>query len=240
MPPRRRKKPGLVRRWLFRSVMLVVALIAMSVLPVAALRWIDPPTSAFMLAWTPGPDGPPRLDQRWVPISAISPQLQIAVVASEDQKFPQHDGFDIEAIEEAWAERVAGTRARGASTITQQVAKNLFLWNEPSWLRKGLEAWLTGWIEVLWSKRRILEVYLNVAEFGDGVYGAEAASQRFFGKPAAGLDPSQAALLAAVLPNPKQYRADAPGPYLRERVAWIRTQMRQLGGPGYLGFDARD
>ena len=172
-----------------------------------------------------------------MPISAISPQLQIAVVASEDQKFPLHDGFDIEAIEEAWADRVAGTRSRGASTISQQVAKNLFLWSDPSWLRKGLEAWFTAWIELLWSKQRILEVYLNIAEFGAGVYGAEAASQRFFGMPAGRLNAAQAALLAAVLPNPKQYRADAPGPYLRERVGWIQTQMHQLGGPAYLGFE---
>lgn len=238
MPPRRRprrtSRPWL---WLKRLLLLGLALVLLSALPVLLLRWLDPPTSAFMLAWQPGVQSPRALQQRWVPIDRISASLQIAVVASEDQKFPQHQGFDLDAIESAWAERQSGARRRGASTISQQVAKNLFLWSEPSWLRKALEAWFTGWIELLWSKQRILEVYLNIAEFGDGIYGAEAAAQEFFGLRAAALSDGQAALLAAVLPNPKKYRADAPGPYLLERRRWIERQMQQLGGVAYLEFE---
>jgi len=128
-------------------------------------------------------DHPP--DWRWRPLAQISPQLALAVVAAEDQRFPSHWGFDVDAIQTALQDRQRGTSRRGASTISQQVAKNLFLWSEASWLRKGLEAGLTSGIELAWGKRRILEMYLNVAEFGDGVYGAEAAAQRFFGGSAA-------------------------------------------------------
>lgn len=238
MPPRRRpRRVSSTWRWLKRLWLLALGLVLLSALPVLALRWLDPPTTAFMLAWQPGEGSPRTLQQHWVPIEQIAGHLQIAVVASEDQKFPQHQGFDLDAIEDAWAERQSGARRRGASTISQQVAKNLFLWSEPSWVRKGLEVWFTGWIELLWSKQRILEVYLNIAEFGDGVYGAEAAATQFFDTRAASLSSAQAALLAAVLPNPKQYRAEAPGPYLLERRQWIERQMQQLGGERYLGFD---
>jgi monofunctional glycosyltransferase len=169
----------------------------------------------------------------WVSMDEISPWMALAVVASEDQKFPQHWGFDVAAIESV-LDNSEGERMRGASTLSQQTAKNVFLWDGRSWLRKGLEAGLTVGIETVWTKRRILTVYLNVAEFGDGVFGVEAASQRFFHKPASKLTIADAALLAAVLPNPLRFRADAPSGYIRQRQQWIMRQMRQLGGEGYL------
>lgn len=225
------------RRWPRRLGLAVGLALGLSVLPVLALRWIDPPTSAFMLARRAqalhAGDAAFRLDYRWVDAAAISPQLPIALVAAEDQKFPLHDGFDVEAIRDALDERAEGG-GRGASTISQQVAKNLFLWRGRSWLRKGLEAYYTVLIEALWPKSRIVEVYANIAEFGDGVYGAEASAQRFFRKPAAQLTAAESARLAAVLPNPKRFRVDAPSPYVRRRQAWIQRQVRQLGGPDYL------
>ena len=152
------------------------------------------------------------------------------MIAAEDQNFPTHRGFDVESIQKAIDAAERGRRLRGASTISQQVAKNLFLWSGRSFVRKGLEAYFTVLIELTWPKRRILEVYLNVAELGDGVFGVEAASQRFFKKPAAKLGPSEAALLAAVLPNPIRFRANRPSAYVEERRAWILQQMDQLGG----------
>ena len=233
-----RRRPR--RRLLRAAAWLLFAALLGSVLPVLALRWLDPPTSAFMLArrweaWREGPRGF-ELRWRWVDAEAISPELPIALVAAEDQKFPQHDGFDVEAIREALDEQEEGG-GRGASTISQQVAKNLFLWRGRSWLRKGVEAWYTLLIEACWPKARILEVYANIAEFGDGVYGAEAAAQAYFHKPAARLSAQESALLAAVLPNPRVLRAAAPSPYVRRRQAWIARQVRQLGGPAYLRSD---
>jgi monofunctional biosynthetic peptidoglycan transglycosylase len=165
----------------------------------------------------------------------ISPQMALAVMAAEDQKFPDHWGFDVAAIEKALSHNEKRpTRIRGASTLSQQTAKNLFLWDGRSWLRKGLEAGLTSGIELVWTKRRILTVYLNIVEFGDGVFGVEEASQRFFHKPAKRLTAAEAALLAAVLPNPHRFRADAPSGYVAQRQQWIMRQMRQLGGEGFL------
>lgn len=171
----------------------------------------------------------------WVSMDEISPWMGLAVIAAEDQKFPDHWGFDVTAIEKALAHNERNeNRIRGASTLSQQTAKNLFLWDGRSWLRKGLEAGLTVGIETVWSKKRILTVYLNIAEFGDGIFGVEAAAQRYFHKPASQLTPGEAALLAAVLPNPIRYRADAPSGYVRSRQAWILRQMRQLGGEGFM------
>ncbi|ADO46767.1 monofunctional biosynthetic peptidoglycan transglycosylase [[Enterobacter] lignolyticus] len=171
----------------------------------------------------------------WVSMSDMSPWMGLAVIAAEDQKFPDHWGFDVTAIEKALAHNERNeNRIRGASTLSQQTAKNLFLWDGRSWVRKGLEAGLTLGIETVWSKRRILTVYLNIAEFGEGVFGVEAASQRYFHKPASRLTMSEAALLAAVLPNPIRFRADAPSGYVRSRQAWILRQMRQLGGEGFM------
>lgn len=171
----------------------------------------------------------------WVSMDEISPWMGLAVIAAEDQKFPEHWGFDVSAIEKALAHNERNeSRIRGASTLSQQTAKNLFLWDGRSWMRKGLEAGLTLGIETVWSKKRILTVYLNIAEFGDGVFGVEAASQRYFHKPASKLTMSEAALLAAVLPNPIRFKASAPTSYVHSRQAWIMRQMRQLGGEGFM------
>nr|WP_054772901.1 monofunctional biosynthetic peptidoglycan transglycosylase [Methylogaea oryzae] len=174
--------------------------------------------------------------QVWRPYDAIAPSLPLAVVASEDQLFPSHYGFDFGALRSAVDASLQGRRLRGASTISQQVAKNLFLWPGRSYLRKGLEAWFTVLIEALWSKRRIMEVYLNIAEWGDHLFGAEAASQRYFRKPAARLGGAESALLAASLPNPRRFRPDKPSGYLLMRQQWIAQQMQRLGA-GYASWD---
>ena len=202
---------------------------------VLALRWIDPPTTSFMLIDARAgahAAKPYRIRHRWV--DEISAHAKVAVIAAEDQQFPNHVGFDLKSINDALEDRERGRRIRGASTITQQVAKNLFLWPGQSWVRKGLEAYFTVLIELLWSKDRILTVYLNVAEFGRGVYGVGVASEVFFKKPAARLNAPQAALLAAVLPSPKRMRVDNPSRYVRSRQQWIQNQMRSLGGTGLL------
>lgn len=160
--------------------------------------------------------------------------MALAVIAAEDQKFPQHWGFDWQQIKSAVKENKRRTHVRGASTITQQVAKNLFLWPGRSYVRKGLEAYFTVVLELLWSKQRILEVYLNIAEFSPGVFGVAAASARYFAKSAAGLNAHDAALLAAVLPNPRRLMLSRPSSYLHSRARWIRNQMDQLGGVNYL------
>jgi len=211
----------------------------LSVLSVLALRFVDPWTTAFIVdarveSWFDDDPRPWRLQHSWRNYNQISAQLPLAVVASEDQRFPDHSGFDLQQIKKAMDEAQRGRRARGASTISQQVAKNLFLWNGRSWVRKGLEAWFTVLIETLWPKKRILEVYLNSAQFGYGVYGAEAAAQAFFRKPAARLTRDEAARLAAVLPNPVRMRADRPSRYVQRRQGEIARQMAALGGTSYL------
>jgi len=216
----------------------IVACIVVSVLAVVLLRWINPRISAFMLeatvaAWIDR-DHDYELRHQWVDLQRISPNLALAVVASEDQKFPDHWGFDVEAIEKAYQLNQHSHRVRGASTISQQVAKNLFLWSGRSYFRKGLEAYFTVLIETFWPKRRILEVYLNSAEFGTGTFGAEAAAQRYFHKPAARLTRADAALMAAVLPNPQRFLIAAPSRYIEQRRAWIEGQMQALGGPEML------
>jgi monofunctional glycosyltransferase len=228
--------PGRLLRGLLWLVLLFVAVSLLAVLP---LRWIDPPLSAFMVesrvaAWV-SRDRSYVFRHTWRDLEHISPNLPLAVVASEDQKFPEHWGFDVEAIEKAYALNQHSHRVRGASTISQQVAKNLYLWSGRSYFRKGLEAYFTVLIERCWPKRRILEIYLNIAQFGDGTYGAEAAAERFFHKPAARLTRSDAAILAAVLPNPERYSAAAPSRYILERRDWILGQMQALGGPEMLG-----
>jgi monofunctional biosynthetic peptidoglycan transglycosylase len=170
----------------------------------------------------------------WADLDRISPNLALAVVASEDQKFPEHWGFDVEAIEKAYQLNRHSHHVHGASTISQQVAKNLFLWSGRSYFRKALEAYFTVLIESCWPKRRILEIYLNIAQFGSGTFGAEAAAQRFFHEPAARLSRSDAAILAAVLPNPEHYSAAAPSRYVQQRRDWILEQMQALGGPEML------
>lgn len=217
---------------------LIALAVAASILVILTLRWIDPPTSSFMLrarmqAWA-ADDAAFRFQHRWVDEERISSNLKLAVIAAEDQLFAEHWGFDVQSINKAWEERQRGRRVRGASTLSQQVAKNLFLWPGQSWVRKGIESYLTVLIEALWPKRRILEVYLNIAEFGKGVYGAEAAAQRYFRKSAAQLSSADAALMAAVLPNPIRLKIVAPSRYVRARQSWIQRQMRMLGGASYL------
>ncbi len=173
-------------------------------------------------------------DYQWAPIEQISPYIALAVVASEDQKFPTHNGFDFAAIKEAIDERAKGARLRGASTITQQVARNLFLWQGRSFIRKGLEAWMTVLLEIFWPKQRILEIYLNIAETGKRTFGMQAASLRYFSIPANALLPEQAALLAAVLPNPRKMNADQPSEYVLGRRDKILQLMCDLGGVHYL------
>jgi monofunctional biosynthetic peptidoglycan transglycosylase len=217
------------------AAVAVFLLVLVSCSAVLLLRWVHPFTSAYMLEARTGAISVAgyRTDYEWVDLEHISPNAAIAVVASEDQQFPFHDGFDFKSIRESVRASEQGKRLRGASTISQQVAKNLFLWNG-GFLRKALEAYFTVLIEAMWPKERILEMYLNIAEFGRGVYGVEAAARRFFHKPAARLTSSEAALLAAVLPNPIRLRVDRPSPYVLSRREWILGQMRGLGGAGYL------
>ena len=234
-----KRKRGPVRRWVRRLALLALVLLSFSVLQVLVLRFVDPPFSAFMAArqfeaWGGG-DAGFRVAYDWRDLDAISPHVPVAMIAAEDQRFAEHAGFDFVAIEQARAAHARGERLRGASTISQQVAKNLFLWSGRSWVRKGLEAWYTVLVEALWPKSRIIEVYVNVAEFGDGVYGAQAAARTWFGKDAASLVPWEAARLAAVLPSPRRYSVPRPGPYVRGRTSAIQRQMRQIGGTGYLG-----
>lgn len=218
--------------------MLALICVVLSLVLVAPLRWINPRYSSFMAqaqiqAWTKH-DRNYVFRHQWVGLDQISPNLPLAVVASEDQKFPEHWGFDVEAIEKAYAMNRHSHRVHGASTISQQVAKNLFLWSGRSYFRKSLEAYFTILIEACLPKRRILEIYLNIAEFGYGTYGAEAAAQRFFHKHASRLTRSDAAVLAAVLPNPERLLAGAPSAYVQQRRDWILGQMQALGGPEML------
>ncbi len=224
-----------LRRWLLWTL---GGLVGLSVLSVLLLRYIPPVSSAFIVhayvtAWSKG-DWGWRAQHHWTPYEAISPYVKIAVIASEDQKFPAHYGFDLDQIDHALEERESGRRVRGASTISQQVAKNLYLWPGQSFLRKGVEAYLTVLLETFWSKRRILEMYVNLAEFGPGIYGVGAAAPRFFGHAPARITPAEGALLAAVLPSPTHLKVDRPSAYVQRRVQEILAQEAALGGIGYL------
>jgi monofunctional biosynthetic peptidoglycan transglycosylase len=231
------KRRSLRRRVFLALAKTAIGLVVLSVLAVLVLRFVPPLTSAFMVTrYAEGLFGArpyTAIDYRWVNWKKISPRMPLAAVAAEDQKFPEHFGFDFDAMADAFEQMEEGGQLRGGSTISQQVAKNLFLWKGQSFFRKGIEAGFTVLIETLWPKERILEVYLNIAEFGDGVYGVEAAAQRYFGKPAAKLSSREAARLAAVLPNPLRFKAAAPSAYVQQRTARIERQMRNLG-PGYL------
>jgi len=225
-----RIKSGLLR--------LVLGVLGLWLTGIIAFAFLPVPFSAVMVerqlgAWFSG-NWSYVAHSDWVGMDEISPWMALAVIASEDQKFPTHWGFDVAAIQSVLDSEGEKAGMRGASTLSQQTAKNVFLWDGRSWIRKGLEAGLTVGIETVWTKRRILTVYLNVAEMGKGVFGVEEASQRYFHKPASRLSMSEAALLAAVLPNPIRFRADAPSGYVRQRQQWILRQMRQLGGEGFL------
>jgi len=229
---RRARRANHLRRLRHFLLLAVAGLLLVSIVPVIALRWLPPPTSAVMLQRTLT-EGQPQT-WHWIGIESISAHAALAVVAAEDQKFPDHFGFDLQAIRQAVTHNASGQRLRGASTLTQQVARNLFLWQGRSYLRKGLEAWMAMLLEVFWPKQRILEVYLNIAETGERTFGIEAAARRYFGRSADTLTPEQAALVAAVLPNPRRLHVDRPSAYLLERRDHILQQM-QLLGPAYLG-----
>lgn len=219
-------------RWGRLVLAAVLAWVALTVLLVLPWRWIPPPTTAFMLQERVFGGG--TVHHQWVRWEDISPHLPIAAVAAEDQKFPGHFGFDFDSIADAMEEKRRGGRLRGASTISQQVAKNLYLWPGQNLVRKGLEAYFTVAIELMWPKRRILEVYLNVAEFGPGVFGVLAASRHAFLREPGDLTPRQAATLVAVLPSPKRMSAARPSEYVMRRAREIQEAVAQLGGAGYL------
>ena len=233
---RRRAQPRRRRRGRWRWLLL--GFLATTITPILVFSVVNPPLSMCMIiAWFDA-----RLHQRadfrvhytWVNAAANSDDLALAVIAAEDQRFAMHAGFDFKQIRAALGNGVEGRELRGASTLSQQVAKNLLLWPGRSWLRKGIEAWFTFWIERCWSKRRILEVYLNIAQFGDGIYGARAASQIFLHKNPAALTRREAALLAAVLPNPLELHIASPSTRVLQRRGWIEQQMTRLGGRRYL------
>ncbi|MBX2900170.1 MAG: monofunctional biosynthetic peptidoglycan transglycosylase [Cyclobacteriaceae bacterium] len=211
------KKVKRVALWIFVLHLVYVVL----------LRWVNPPITITQLgSWVQGYG----LNRDYVDFDAMSPNIRLAVMASEDQLFPDHNGFDIKSIKKALASNQKSKRVRGASTISQQVAKNVFLWQGRSWFRKGLEAYFTFMIELLWSKERILEMYLNVSEMGTGIFGAEAAARTYFKKPASKLTRTEAARIAACLPNPKKYKAEPASPYVARRTSWILNQMNNLEG----------
>ncbi len=219
------------------ALKFILLFLVLSVVVVFLLRWINPVTSSIMIQRQISAliEGDFRfISYIWISYDNVSPELPIAIVAAEDQNFPNHFGFDFDQIEKALEQHERGRKLRGASTITQQVAKNLFLWEGRSFIRKGIEAYFTVLIELLWDKKRILEVHLNIAEMGDLIFGAGAASLIHFRKTPDKLTRSQAALLTATLPNPKRYSASRPSNYMLRRQAWIIRQVNALGGKNYL------
>ncbi|WP_346796086.1 monofunctional biosynthetic peptidoglycan transglycosylase [Halomonas sp. Bachu 37] len=221
-------------RWLWRGAL---AFALLSVALVLLFRVVPPPGSMVMVerkiqSWIDA--DPITLQWQWRSWEAMASHAKMAVIAAEDQRFPDHRGFDLVELKRAWQASRDGARLRGASTLSQQTAKNVFLWSGRSWLRKGLEAWFTLLIETLWPKQRILEIYLNVAEWDSGVFGLEAAAQHYFGVSAAALTERQASLLAAILPSPRTRSASRPDAQVERRSQWIRQQMRNLGGAAYL------
>ncbi len=207
---------------------LIMWFFIITIFMVVVYKWVPVPfTPLMVIRYIENPDEDIKRD--WVPMEEIADNLKAAVIASEDQNFPVHSGFDMKAIEKAIENNKKGRRVRGASTISQQTAKNVFLWPQRSWIRKGFEVYFTFLIELIWDKERILEVYLNSIEMGKSVYGAEAAAQFWFNKPASKLTSYEAAAIAAVLPNPRQYRANPASNYIQNRQAWIVRQMRNLG-----------
>jgi len=226
------KKRGPLKRVLRILLFSALAFVGGSVLWVLLYAWLPVPGTPLMLIrkWENRSDKNFQTRYEWVPREKISPHLQLAVVCAEDQNYLKHNGLDFGAIEKAQKQNEkAGRIVRGASTISQQTAKNAFLWQGRSWLRKGLEVWFTFLIELFWSKERIMEVYLNIIEMGNGIYGAEAASRTYFKKGAGSLSAEQAALIAAVLPNPRVFSVAKPSLRTRERQAWVLQQMRFWG-----------
>ena len=235
------KQPLHLRGKFYLYLILGICLAVLSglLISVIALRWVNPPTTSFMLQqnWETLQAEHYSLRDHWVDYEKLPKHSAWAVVASEDQLFWYHNGFDFESIQEAWVDRQEGVRSRGASTITQQVAKNIYLWPADSFFRKGVEAGITVLIELFWPKERIIEVYLNIAEFGPGVFGIGTASGQFFGLQASQIEPDMSARLAAVLPSPKRMRVNPPSPYAEDRSQWILRQMTHLSGIAYVPID---
>ena len=226
----------MIKRFFKYSLKLILWLFGFSIVIVIFFKWVPVPITPLMLIRNIEQlqdDKKLVLKHDWVPIEAISKNLQLAVICSEDQNFLAHNGFDMEAIEKAIEHNKKGKRIRGASSISQQTAKNVFLWPQRSWFRKGLETYFTFLIELFWSKERIMEVYLNSIEMGNGVYGVEAASQFWFKKPAIKLNRNEAAAIAAILPNPRRYRANPATNYIQGRKNWIVRQMNFFGPLDY-------
>ena len=223
-------KPKKFLAAIFRFIgLFMLTFFLITIVWVVALKYINPPVTYLMLSNYFVQDYP--IEKEWKDYEEISSNLALAVVAAEDQNFLNHCGFDIQAIKTAIKNNAKKNKksTKGASTISQQTAKNVFLWSSRSWIRKGFEVYFTGLIELVWGKQRILEVYMNIVELGKGIYGAEAASQQFFKKSAKKLSKREAALLAAVLPNPIKYKANAPSGYVSGRVSWIQGQMSNIG-----------
>lgn len=212
-------------KWVKR---IIIGLFLLSIVLTFTYKWMPVPFTELMLKryFINGS----KIEKKWIPINSISNSIQLAVVSSEDQNFIKHHGFDFKQIQKVLEDQQEGGRVRGASTISQQTAKNVFLWDGKNYIRKGLEAYFTCLIEWVWGKKRIMEVYLNVIEFGDGIYGIEAASQHYFGKSASNLTKAESATLAALLPNPRKYGENINGRYIQKRKIWILKQMRNLGG----------
>ena len=226
-------RPRPLGRRLRRFILFAILLALLLPVPfVLAYRFVPPPITPLMVIRSLG--GAP-LDKHWLPLERVAAALPRAVIASEDEKFCAHHGFDWAAFNNAYRDWRAGREPKGASTITMQVAKNLFLWPGRSIVRKGIEAYLTVLLEFFWDKHRIMEVYLNVIEWGDGIYGADAAARRYFNKPASALTPQEAALLAAVLPNPREWSPARPTPYIGERATNIREDMPAMAVPSATG-----
>ena len=226
----------MIKRFFKFILKLILWLFGFSIIIVIVFKWVPVPITPLMLIRNIEQlqeDKKLVLKHDWVPIEAISKNLQLAVICSEDQNFLAHNGFDMEAIEKAIEHNKKGKRIRGASSISQQTAKNVFLWPQRSWFRKGLETYFTFLIELFWSKERIMEVYLNSIEMGNGVYGVEAASQFWFKKPAIKLNRNEAAAIAAILPNPRRYRANPATNYIQGRKNWIVRQMNFFGPLDY-------
>lgn len=234
-PPRRKLRPKpkrpvkAVLRWLFRWLTrIVIAVCIVTALLMLSLRWVNPSTSGYMVRYEQAAKRKPK--HEWVDFDQVAWSLPLAVMAAEDQRFPQHWGLDLHQIRLALQANAKRRNPRGASTISQQTIKNLFLWPGRSYIRKALEAWLTLWMELLVPKKRILEIYINIAQFGKSVFGVQAASSHYFGKKASDLNARESRLLAASLPTPSSSNPAKPSAYLQKRDRILRKQMEQLGG----------
>lgn len=233
----KKKKQFNIKFFLVKSIFWVLLICTgMTILLVLPLRWLNPPFTSFQIIDAISNTKNPYLAATgsWLDYTEIPANMKIAVIAAEDQRFPQHHGVDIQAIWRAYKNNQHGGRIKGGSTITQQLAKNLYLWPGRSYIRKSMEAWLAIWMELLWSKQRILEIYLNVVEFGPNIFGIDAAARNFYHQSGRFLTRNQCAALVAVLPRPKKYNPRRLTPYLQQKQTWILQQMRQLGGKNYV------